>query len=316
MVSLRGFERGDEAILLSILTEAFGPFHDAHATRTMLSSNHFDQNGCLIAEENGSAVGCIAVTSVPRHNSFVVRYLAARRAAFRTEILEQLLESALKYAESKGGEYIRSTTPTIQPYVDVYRKFGLTPIRRDFRITWDLSKGEETGRSSLELRELSEDTIDRAANLYVRSSGPFWDWRTEELGGRNAVAESFKEAAKRDVRWMLAYVDDEMVGLGGLAPDYYAEGEGRFRGVFVLPKHRGKGIGRALMSEMKNFARQMDQHSMTVYTFSYLHHLAPGALLYLWSGGRIEAEYLQLQRQGSVLRPAIPKDSRPSISAS
>jgi len=35
---------------------------------------------------------------------------------------------------------------------------------------------------------------------------------------------------------------------------------------------------------------------MTVYTFSYLDSLAPGALLYLKSGGRIESEYLQMQR--------------------
>jgi hypothetical protein len=33
-----------------------------------------------------------------------------------------------------------------------------------------------------------------------------------------------------------------------------------------------------------------------VYTFSYLDSLAPGALLYLKTGGKVEAEYLQLAR--------------------
>ena len=35
---------------------------------------------------------------------------------------------------------------------------------------------------------------------------------------------------------------------------------------------------------------------LTVYTVAYLDHLAPGAVLYLKSGGKIEAEYVQLER--------------------
>src|SRR6266568_4171029 len=40
----------------------------------------------------------------------------------------------------------------------------------------------------------------------------------------------------------------------------------------------------------------LGQREMIVHTFSYLESLAPGALLYLKSGGKIEAEYLQLSR--------------------
>ncbi len=49
------------------------------------------------------------------------------------------------------------------------------------------------------------------------------------------------------------------------------------------------------MSKAINFAKKLGQRRMTVYTFSYLDCLAPGALLYLRSGGKIEAEHLQLQ---------------------
>jgi hypothetical protein len=34
-------------------------------------------------------------------------------------------------------------------------------------------------------------------------------------------------------------------------------------------------------------------------TLAFIDHLAPGAILYLRSGGRIEAEYLQLERKTS-----------------
>jgi hypothetical protein len=36
---------------------------------------------------------------------------------------------------------------------------------------------------------------------------------------------------------------------------------------------------------------------MKVYTLAYLDSLAPGAILYLKSNGKIEAEYLQLQKK-------------------
>ena len=51
-----------------------------------------------------------------------------------------------------------------------------------------------------------------------------------------------------------------------------------------------------MMSEISRIAKNLGQSKMVVYTFSYLDSLAPGALLYLRTGGKIEAEYLQLAR--------------------
>jgi hypothetical protein len=50
------------------------------------------------------------------------------------------------------------------------------------------------------------------------------------------------------------------------------------------------------MNEAINWAKNLGQKKMTVFTFSYLECLAPGALLYIKTGGKIESEYLQLQR--------------------
>jgi hypothetical protein len=50
------------------------------------------------------------------------------------------------------------------------------------------------------------------------------------------------------------------------------------------------------MSEIARVAKTLGQRKMVVYTFSYLDSLAPGAQLYLKTGGKIEAEYLQLTR--------------------
>lgn len=73
--------------------------------------------------------------------------------------------------------------------------------------------------------------------------------------------------------------------------------EGTFFGVMVLPKHRLKGVGWDLMVSVLRRAKELDVERLKVYTMAYLDHLAPGALLYLKSGGKVEAEYVQLEKE-------------------
>ena len=296
-VSVRAFSQGEELALLEILRDAFGSFADVPRTKAVFSSKRFDPDGCFVAEENGVPIGWLAVTSLPRDKWFVIRYLSIRRARLQTTVGERLLSRAITYVESKGQEFLRATTPAVQAYVEIYQKFGFKPIRRDFRISWQTDDVPRTEDIRLESEEISDETVDSAGNLFVLALSPYWDWRTEEEGGTLAVAQSyFKEDRSRGARWILARSSREPVGLVGIIPDYYEPGVAWFRGAFVLPEHRGKRIGSALMSEISTFAKTLGQRKMVVYTFSYLDSLAPGAQLYLKTGGKIEAEYLQLAR--------------------
>ena len=60
---------------------------------------------------------------------------------------------------------------------------------------------------------------------------------------------------------------------------------------------RGQGVGSALMNGTIREAQRLLQKEMKVHTLALLDHLAPGAILYLRSGGRIEGEFLQLERK-------------------
>ncbi len=271
-------------------------FIEIPGTKNVLSSSAFDPTGCFVAVDKGAIVGCVAVTNLPRKNWMVIRYLAAKRALSRVYAVEKLLSRALQYVETKKPEFLRATTPSIQPYVDVYKSFAFKPIRRDFRITWDLSGTLESPNNQVEISEVTEKTAPEIAEVYVESIRPYWDWRTEEQGGEEAVTHNFRDGLKRGERWLSGHVGKELVGFTGLIPDYYKAGDARFRGAYVLPEYRGKGFGRVLMDEVSSWAKRQSQHKMTVYTFSYLDSLAPGALLYIKSGGKIESEYLQLQR--------------------
>ena len=295
-VSVRAFSPGEESSLLDLLNDALGSFADLPRTKAALSSRRFDAEGCFIAEENGEPIGWVAATRLPRAKWFVIRYLTVRRATSETAVAERLLARAIAHVESKSPEFLRATTPAIHPYVETYRKFGFKPLRRDFRISWQIDDVPDTEDPRLETEEVSEETIESASNLFARALSPYWDWRTEEEGGMATVAESFKEERSRGARWILAQSNKEHVGLVGIIPDYYEPGVAWFRGAFVLPEHRGRRVGSVLMSEVANFAKRLGQREMIVYTFSYLDSLAPGALLYLKSGGEIEAEYLQLGR--------------------
>ena len=295
-MTIGSFGSDEHTILLNILSESLGQFVDMPGTRKLISSDAFDPEGCFLAREKGAVVGCIAVTSLPRKNWLLIRYLAAKHAMSRIDVVEKLLERALEYVETRRAEFLRATTPAIQPYVDVYKGFGFKPLRRDFRITWDLRDASHSLSKRVEINEVAEKTAGEIEERFVESIRPYWDWRTEEQGGEEAVAHNFRDGLKRGERWLSGHVGEELVGFTGLIPDYYKTGDARFRGTYVLPEYRGKGYGRILMNEVSNWAKTLGQQKMTVYTFSYLDSLAPGALLYIKSGGMIDSEYLQMQR--------------------
>jgi GNAT superfamily N-acetyltransferase len=295
-VTLGSFRPDEHRVLLDILSDSLGQFVDVPGTRNLVFSNAFDPEGCFLAREKGTVVGCVAVTNLPRKNWLVIRYLAASHAMSRIEIVEKLLGRALEYVESKRAEFLRATTPAIQPYVDVYKSFGFKPLRRDFKITWDLRDTVHSPSKRVEIKEVSEKNSREVEERFVESLRPYWDWRTEEQGGEEAVAHNFRDGLRKGERWLSGYVGEELVGFAGLIPDYYRAGDARFRGTFVLPEFRGKGYGQILMNEICDWAKRQGQNRMTVYTFSYLDSLAPGALLYIKTGGKIESEYVQMQR--------------------
>jgi len=101
--------------------------------------------------------------------------------------------------EPKKAEYVRATTPAVQPYVDIYRKHRFASLRRDFRIVWRTDE-VPVANSRIETEELSDQTTDIASDVFVRASSPYWDWRTEEEGGAAALLthSKKKETAEPD----------------------------------------------------------------------------------------------------------------------
>ena len=142
---------------------------------------------------------------------------------------------------------------------------------------------------------LSEDDVDEASHVFVEGLQPYWDWWVEQNGGKQILLNEFADSM-RQTSWLVARVRNKIVGVTGVTPRP-KRSEASFSGVVVLPSFRMSGIGSMLMNAALNNTIQLGCRRLVVHTLAYLDALAPGAVLYVKSGGRIEAEYLHLVKE-------------------
>jgi N-acetylglutamate synthase-like GNAT family acetyltransferase len=293
---LRTFRQGDEQLVLSLVNTAYRNLEQLRTERlkSLTSPPHFNADGFFIAEEEGTSLGCIGVFNLLAPGYLLLQYLAVKEAFSHLFVVDDLIQAAVNYTSLKQPKLLKAVTPTIQPYVEAYQRFGFQPVRRILRIAWDLTEPPEVKDASLGaiVTEIHEDHIDEASNVFVEGLKPYWDWYIEEGGGdeptRKRVAEWMRQQA-----FLAAKVHGKIVGVVGVM-QMTGSDEAATSGVIVLPQFRRKGIGSLLMKAALSKAGELRCKRLHVHTMAYLDSLAPGAVLYLKSGGRIEAEYVQL----------------------
>jgi GNAT superfamily N-acetyltransferase len=85
--------------------------------------------------------------------------------------------------------------------------------------------------------------------------------------------------APPDGTFLVAYVDGEPAGCGGVGR--LGETVGELRRMYVVPGHRGKGLGRALLVALEDAARELGYSTMRLETGNE----APEALALYTSSG-------------------------------
>jgi GNAT superfamily N-acetyltransferase len=299
VVTIRTFHRGDEQLFLRLANTAYRNLEilTSERVKRLTSPPYFNRDGFFIAEKEGAPVGCVGAFNLRTKGYLWIGYLAVEAAFSNLPIVNRLMKAALKYCASKNPTLLKAVTPMIQPYVDAYKRFGFRPARRILRIAWDPINvpRERSFNQEISVVEVSRNHVEEASHVLVQGLRPYWDWWLEEEGGIEAVLE-------RTAKWMkqsaclMAKSDNRAVGVTGIVP-HPEVGKARFLGVIVLPNFRKKGIGSALMYAVLNKAKQLGYKRLVVHTMAYLDALAPGAVLYLKSGGKIEAEYLHLLKE-------------------
>jgi len=300
-LKLRSFRRGDEQLFKALVNTTYRNLETLTEERvkTLTSPPYFNPKGFFIAEKQDAdaPVGCVGVFNLSAEKCFTLQYLAVRQAMSNLHVVNSLIEAALKYSASRKPKLLKAVTLTVQPYVDAYQLFGFKPVRRILRIAWDLTKipREKRPRVKTIVAEVSQDEVEEASVVFVEGLRLYWDWYIEEGGGTRALQKMVADWMEKTT-YLGAKVNDKIVGVAAVIPR--AEGsEAAFSGVIVLPEFRMKRIGSALLSASLHRANQLGCKRLVVHTMAYLNSLTPGAVLYLKSGGRIEAEYLQLVRE-------------------
>lgn len=291
---IRELNERDDSVLLEIQDQAFKGLE--YLPRVKVGLPGLDRQGSFVAERDGSVIGCIGLLKLDRPRWFEIRNLAMRNPA-ETHVANRLIKKVADYLEANDAEYVKAVTPSVQPYVDFYKEAGFDPVRRSLRIRWDLASCQ-LSENKIETAELSKEWADDAGQVWIDGLRPYWDYWIEEQGGPEPIQAWVKESVTKRQGWIGAFVDKRLVGLSILRCDSYGSGEARFGGAYAIPEFRRRGVGSALMSATIREARNRNQNTIRVYTLAYLDHLAPGAVLYLKTGGTIEGEYLQLQKLG------------------
>jgi N-acetylglutamate synthase-like GNAT family acetyltransferase len=170
-LKVRNFRAGDDSVFFEILSDSFGPLEYVPRVRAEISGPYFIREGSFIAEQNGSAVGCVGLRNFPREKWLDVRYLAVRDSESRGLVAEKLVAEAIRHADSMHCETLKAFVPAVQPYVDVYKRSGFEPVRRSLRIGWDLT-AQPTEQSKILTRELSKESANDAAEVWVGGSVP------------------------------------------------------------------------------------------------------------------------------------------------
>lgn len=301
-IEIRPFEEGDGAALQTVLGTCFHGIErwSLERIKRLTSSTDFEPKNLLLAVSQAMVVGCVRIVRLPRGDAYVVRDLAALSPYNADEIAGNLLESALLQLEGLEPTFIRARTPILEPYVSAYRRRGFAPVRRVLTMSWDLTVPAPMMKSAVAVK-ITERKVHGAkvlAELYLIGLSPYWDWWIADRGGPSALlsvlTEHFQSIPDQET-WLVAELEGNPVGLSGASPS--TSEEVVLEGVYVLPEFRGKGIGSTLMSATLAELRRVGQSKLVVYdTFSDLESYAPAVGLYLKSGGRIEAEYLHLER--------------------
>lgn len=308
VTTLRSFQDGDEKSFLQLVNTAHSKLENLSMERVeqLTSSPRFNRDGFFIAEQEGAPVGCVGVFTLPSQRHLEIRYLAVIEAFSNLAIIDQLIEAALEYSDFKQREPVKATTLTNQPYLEAYQRFGFKPVRRMLRFGWDTTviPREEPSHPIATIVEISPAVVHEASQVYLDGLRPYWDWWVEEEGGDEAVVKDVADSMKSGNEvWLGAKVENKIVGVTGVLPNAERD-EAWFWGVAVLPSFRMKGVGTALMNAALSKTRELGCKRLYLTTIGYLDSLTPAAILYLKSGGKIDAEYVHLIREPLKARPA------------
>lgn len=297
--TIRPLQNGDVPQVADVLHTSFGEMErwDEERVRELMGQSGPQASTWWLVADGPRVAGCVRVHAQARADAYVIRELAVRRP--ESAILNPLLGAALESLAQARATLVRASTPDVPPYPEAYRRRGFVPVRRSVTMAWDLSAPARRAptRGNVAIVAAARHPSAILAELYVEGMRPYWDWYIDERGGvaalKRRVADHFASGPGNNELWLVAEHDGEPVGLAG-ASQLDAD-EAVLEGVYVLPEHRGRGIGSALMDATLARVSARTERLVVFETVTFLVGDTPSVRMYRRSGARLRAEYVHLQ---------------------
>ncbi len=125
--TIREFSQRDEEKFVQIQDDAFRGLEYRPRVKSGLPA--LDAKGSFIAEKDGSVVGCIPLFKLERPGWFELRNLALKDPAL-IDLGRQLVKDAVRRVGSMNPQYLKASTPAVQPYVEIYKQAGFETVTR------------------------------------------------------------------------------------------------------------------------------------------------------------------------------------------
>ena len=230
-----------------------------------------------------------------------VRDLAVDPA--HSDTLKRLVENLLSRLEPKlRDRLVRVPALGVPSIIRAVSLLGLEPRRRILKVKWLLGPpimkcAEKPGSGFLIIRVSELGQLESVAKAYLDGLSTHWRWwiEADEGGYGSALSKVTGWLEDNPSRWFAAVIGDRVIGAAGYAPHPRLDGVAWLAGVAVRPEYRLLKIGWALLCSVLSSAGSEGFEEAVVYTYSPVIGLAPGATLYLKSGGLIQAEYVHFE---------------------
>ncbi len=298
IIKVRNLLHSDERNIFNLLKKAFRNLDDRALDdiHKIIKSDDFVPEASFVALENNDIVGFVRTKRLRNTGRYEIWDLAVLKDYW--EVASILLENVLSYMSRVRAYLIRAHTLPIDPYVSTYIKYGFKPVRRILRIDWNLENKlpELQINNTVSIKEASEYSSETIAKLFVESIKPYWNWWIEDYGGDRELIKIVGDWFQYGI-WLVAEIDDKPIGITGVIPSEKDPLHGIFQGVMVHPEYRMMRVGSTLMNKILKTIIGLGFKTLSVYTVAFLDRLAPGAILYLKSGGKIIREYIHLEKR-------------------
>ncbi|MCE4610449.1 MAG: GNAT family N-acetyltransferase [Desulfurococcales archaeon] len=296
-VSFVEVDAGSVGMVFGLVRRVYRGFEEVtlEGLRSMVSSSMLS----MVALYEGEPVAFASSQGLP--GVVEVRSLAA--APGYGWALESLLKAiALRLEPGLGGRLFRMVALSTPSIVSATSSLGLEARRRILKVKWTLSHTTDTCSEGAPegvaiVRVSDYGSVGEVARSYLESLSTHWRWWIDsDMGGYEGALREVKEWIESGPeRWYAALLGDTVVGASGYKPHPRLRGVAWLAGVAVKPEHRLRGVGRALLCRVLDSAMSEGFREAVVYTYSPIIGLAPGATLYIKTGGSIQAEYIHFE---------------------